>query len=63
MNAGHLLGAEEHGSSFGGIKNEVVMRGLTTKLVNSTVSRHSTGRWKTACSGHRALCRWRIGGL
>ena len=24
MNAGHLLGAEEHGSSFGGIKNEVI---------------------------------------
>ena len=35
MNAGHLLGAEEHGSSFGGIKNEVVMRGPTIELVNS----------------------------
>ena len=35
MNAGHLLGTEEHGSSFVGIKNEVVMRGPTTELVNS----------------------------
>ena len=35
MNVGHLLGAEEHGSSFGGIKNKVVMRRPTTELVNS----------------------------
>ena len=35
MNVGHLLGAEEHGSGFGGIKNEVVMRGPSTEPVNS----------------------------
>ena len=35
MNVGHLLGAEEHGSSFGKIKNEVVMQVPATKLVDS----------------------------
>ena len=33
-NAGHLLGEEERGSSFGGIKKEVVVRGPATKLIN-----------------------------
>ena len=35
MNVGHMLGAEEHGSSSGKIKNEVVRQLPATKLVDS----------------------------
>ena len=38
VNAGHLLGEEEHGSSFGGIKNKVVMCGPATDLVDSLLN-------------------------
>ena len=64
MNSGHLLDAEEHGFSFGGIKNEVVMRGPTTELVNSLLYLGiALVDGRTVCNGHRALCRRRIGGL
>ena len=64
MNAGHLLGAEEHGSSFGRIKNEVAMRGPSTELVNSLLYLGiALVDGRTVCSGHKALCRRRIGAL
>ena len=43
MNAGHLLGAEEHGSSFGGIKNEVHL--YEEHLLSSSIALDDGGRF------------------